>query len=394
MQDDPMTHSDYDKAFEDYAWEEMRRLLDAEMPVRRRRRFLPPWWLFGAGVAAGLLIALVIGRVGWPEERLQEPSRVLRGSASHEFVPASSTGGAERKAESPSSSTAAPPILATSSVEGGAVKALSATADEVEEGSSGRATAALKAHSATTPPSLPTLRERQPVPPRLPAQISTLRRLQLPGRRVVAPAGLRPRQEGQWLLGQGGRGNTYAGGVSWVRWRKAGTLHRWRWGYGAAYRYRRSRHNGLTILGYASDVQELNAPNSGAVVGRFRNGHLAEAFLFAERQIGSRWWVGVGLHGGLLLHTGPTRAGLLSRKATQMAAPAEVYTSSESVRSLVTQGVAPFQLSLSTQLRYQLLPRAHLFLQWRRQLNDPFPHNGLPDRPTTLEGGVGFDLHR
>ncbi len=46
-----------DKAFEQHAWQKMSKLLDQEMPVKRKKRFLPIFF-WGSGIAAVLLVFL------------------------------------------------------------------------------------------------------------------------------------------------------------------------------------------------------------------------------------------------------------------------------------------------------------------------------------------------
>jgi len=59
MQDNKF-HPDLDSAFEDKAWQDMRRQLDEEMPVRKKKRRFIFWWWLGSAVAVLILSASMI----------------------------------------------------------------------------------------------------------------------------------------------------------------------------------------------------------------------------------------------------------------------------------------------------------------------------------------------
>lgn len=69
-----------DEQFIDEAWNQMRAMLDQEMPEERKRRLVPVFWVVGA--AASLLLLLTVGGILWQQQEKQAPVAVIKNADS------------------------------------------------------------------------------------------------------------------------------------------------------------------------------------------------------------------------------------------------------------------------------------------------------------------------
>lgn len=397
-----MTYSDYDKAWEDHAWEEMRKLLDRELPVRRRRR-LAAWWFFGAGLVAGLFLAAVAFFWLSPNDASRPQSEPAPAEPARPAI-AGPTG------DAPSASSAAPltilPQAATAAVRRPAPAPTMPAEDDAlpAEGATNplaRAAGQGGVVQATLPATSPEPRTRpaQDLPPHLPVQVLAPLASAAPG--PTPPVEDAPAASPQWstsVAASGGSGSMHVLGIGLYRMRQVpGSA--WRWGYATGWRVRHSRSSGLAVIAFEEDLQEqTNQLSNKAIAAHFRTWHLAEGALFAERRITPRWALGAEVYTSLLLTTAPTGAGLLQRQLdpsvaldSQPSSPG-TQTGSE-LQALINHSVAPMRLGVGLHLRYTALPRLDLLLRARQQLTDDFPRNGLPDRPFALELGLSVPVN-
>ncbi len=394
MQDEEMTYPEYDKAWEDHAWEEMRKLLERELPQQRRRR-PGAWWIFGAGVAAGLLIAALIffrlspNEASAPQGALPVPIPALPhhgetcpdapapAPTAEEVSSPQAAAGRQKRAPLPTpTSSLTPPASILSSP-----PATEATP---------RSTSSEAAVPPVVLPPTPAL----PAPPLVPLRTSAGPHVTLP---IVAPRFTARRQTSLYVHAGSGSAQVLGLGLSRLQGQPGS---RWQWGYALGWRYRHSRSSGLAVVAFEEDLQEqTNQFSTKAIAGHFRNWHLAEGALFAERQLAPRWALGAEVYASLLLATSPTGAGLLQRQHKTAFAldsqPTGPATQTEAeLRALLSRSVAPLRIGTGLHLRYAAAPRLDLLAHLQQQWTDDFPHNGLPDRPWSVTLGVRLHLQR
>lgn len=386
-----MTYRDYDKAWEDHAWEEMRKLLDRELPVQRRRR-LGAWWIFGAGVAAGLFLAGLAFFWLSPNETSAPP-----GALPVPMVPR-----ADEALPAPPTPASAPAVASLPQAGAG------------EQTTRPRPMSPLSSAQPTSNPPQPPASNTPPLgtpsqPAAHPALTSTQALPAPPLAHVRTAAGpamalplAAPPFHARWqtsLYAHAGSGSAQVLGLGLSRLQQRPGRH-WQWGYALGWRYRHSRSSGLAVVAFEEDLQEqANQFSNKAIAGHFRTWHLAEGALFAERQFAPRWALGTEIYASLLLATTPTHAGLLQgrHEATtaldsQPTGPAS-QTEAE-LRALVSRSVAPLRIGAGLYLRYAATPRLDLLMHVRQQWTDDFPRNGLPDRPWSVALGARFHLQR
>ncbi len=395
MQDEEMTYPEYDKAWEDHAWNEMRKLLDHELPVQRRRR-PGAWWIFGAGVAVGLfLAALAFFRLSPNETSAPQgalpvpmPGTLLHGEACP-----------DAPAAAPTPAVAAPPQAAAGRQKPMPLPTPTSSSTPPTNISSSPPATDATPHStsseAAVPPVVffaPTL--TLPAPPLAPVHTSTDPRVALP---IAAPRSTVRGQTSLYALAGSGSAQELGVGLSHLRQRPGS---RWQWGYALGWRYRHSRSSGLAVVAFEEDLQEqTNQFSNKAIAGHFRNWHLAEGALFAERQLAPRWALGTGVYASLLLATSPTGAGLLQGRRETAIAPDSQSTvpatqTGTELRALLSRSVAPLRIGTGLHLRYAATPRLELLIHLRQQWTDDFPRNGLPDRPWSATLGARLYLQR